>query len=425
MAIEIHEKFKAQLIKKLIPLVKKIKFTNGKFLDHETTYPLSELDELLKNRRDLQETLTKLLGERPLSSFFGDHLARILAENAEWKEDSSGFITELSYFGKAEEIASKLIDLLGTLGWSYTVTYVLPESLDRLLPEGKDQYVISETSRLVRVTEEIQTEFPLANHDGRNPFSRSLLASLMGPNDLPLGRVLFQTQVVGYVAVYGRGEALRRAEIRLKALIGFLIACRTIEVDLRYISTVPHFGTVAHEWRKGGWSIAFDGKIDDELSSLFAKLEVSDVDGKIKEEHFDYWIKFGLDRVRSGFSESTTSDRLQLAAKWLSESYSNNRDLLGFVQAMVCLEIILGDQEDTQELGLGATIRNRCAYLIGRSHQERERISNELKTIYRVRSKIVHTGKDQLTRDDYVMLFLLRDYCGRVLARELEIATKN
>jgi hypothetical protein len=158
---------------------------------------------------------------------------------------------------------------------------------------------------------------------------------------------------------------------------------------------------------------------------LLAKLEVNNADGQIKEEQLDSWIKFGLNGIRSGFADGSTSARLQLAAKWFVESYSNNRDLLGFVQAMVCLEIILGDQEDSQELGLGATIRNRCAYLIGRSHREREEISNQLKEIYRVRSTIVHTGKDQLTRTDHIMLFHLREYCGRVLARELEIAAQK
>jgi hypothetical protein len=134
-----------------------------------------------------------MLGDQPLYSFFSDHLARILAENVDYEKDGSGNITELPCFGNAEEIALKLVQLLETLGWLYNVTYVLPESLDRLLPQGTDQYVLSGDSRLVRVTEEIRTEFPHASGraTGRNPFGGLLGALMMGPSELPLGRVLF------------------------------------------------------------------------------------------------------------------------------------------------------------------------------------------------------------------------------------------
>ncbi len=369
-----------------------------------------------------------MLGEKPLYNFFSEYLSRILADNTDWEQDKSGFLTQLPCFGTAEEIALKLVELTATLPWPFTVTYVLPESLNRLLPNGTDQYVLSTSSRLIRVTEGLQTEFPLTSDDKRIKKRESFLASLLtGPDkqSLPLRRLLFQTQVAGYVGIYGKSEALRLAETRLKAFIGFLLAQRTLAVGFHYVPSPPKYETIVYEKHAGSWEITRKDKVEDDLGRLLSKLEVNHVDGKIADDQIEGWMSYGLTRIRSGFSDKKASSRLQLSAKWLVESYSNSRDLLGFVQAMVCLEIILGDQDDTRELGIGATIRNRCAFLIGNSHEEREEIAEQLKGIYRVRSKIVHTGKDQLVHDDYVMLFLLRDYCARVLARELEIAAEK
>lgn len=421
MGIEFNDKFLGQIERKLIPILEGVRFHSGMFVDHESLASLSTIDDMLQNRKQIFDELSPQLGETPLSTFFREHLIRIISDNAEWDANSSGLITELPFIGNGPEIAAKLTLLLTTLPWSYTVTYVLPESLDRLLSCDTNERAFSSEIRLLRVTEQTQNEFPLTSAHRRVRRQEGIASLLLGA-ELPIGRLLFQTMVTGYVGVYGRSEALRRAEMRLKAFLGFLLSARTLRVGFTYVSSPPKYDVVVYEKHSEKWEITRKSVADDDLSRLLSRIEINDVDGKITKEKMAGWIGFGHSRIHPGFRDNKAGNRLQLAAKWLAESYSNSQDLLAFVQAMICLEIVLGDEDDSQELGIGATIRNRCAYLIGNSYEEREEITDHLKAIYRVRSKIVHRGKDQLMRDDYIKLFMLRDYCVRVLARELETA---
>ena len=88
---------------------------------------------------------------------------------------------------------------------------------------------------------------------------------------------------------------------------------------------------------------------------------------------------------------------------------------------MVCLEIMLGDEAPSDEAPLGATLRNRCAYLIAKNSAERARILKDFKEIYEVRSRIVHRGKFRLNREERFLLRRLNELCERVLRKELDM----
>lgn len=94
---------------------------------------------------------------------------------------------------------------------------------------------------------------------------------------------------------------------------------------------------------------------------------------------------------------------------------------IGKVQTMVVLEILLGEKDRSNELGLGELLRNRCAYLIGKTRDERSKILEEFNSIYAVRSHIVHRGKSRLTPDERVLFHRLRWMCRRVIQEELNL----
>jgi len=91
------------------------------------------------------------------------------------------------------------------------------------------------------------------------------------------------------------------------------------------------------------------------------------------------------------------------------------------VQAMVALEILLGEKKESDLTGLGALLSNRCAYLIGASHDDREKILSDFRKIYDIRSKIVHSGKDWLTQDERQLLRKLYEIVSRVIQKEAEL----
>jgi len=99
--------------------------------------------------------------------------------------------------------------------------------------------------------------------------------------------------------------------------------------------------------------------------------------------------------------------------------------LLSFVQTTVALEILLGEKQISDLMGLGELLRNRCAYLIGRTHRQREKILNDFKKIYDVRSKIVHRGKSKLNINERVLFSRLQWMCRRVIQEEIDLLAKD
>jgi hypothetical protein len=85
------------------------------------------------------------------------------------------------------------------------------------------------------------------------------------------------------------------------------------------------------------------------------------------------------------------------------------------------LEILLGDKAKSDVVGVGELLRNRCAYLIGRTHTERTNIIERFNDIYSVRSHIVHAGKTRLNRKERMLFHILHSYCRRVIQAELEL----
>jgi hypothetical protein len=137
------------------------------------------------------------------------------------------------------------------------------------------------------------------------------------------------------------------------------------------------------------------------------------------------WINFCLNGIRTVFSSGAKGERLLLAAQWLFDGYGEHDELLKFVQATVTLEVLLGDKKHSDEVGIGALIRNRCAYLIGESQSEREEILRDFSDIYEVRSRIVHRGLRRLSPDDRTLLTKLRTMCMRVIFKDVLLLGKE
>ncbi|WP_156455720.1 MULTISPECIES: HEPN domain-containing protein [Stenotrophomonas] len=112
---------------------------------------------------------------------------------------------------------------------------------------------------------------------------------------------------------------------------------------------------------------------------------------------------------------------LVLGAKWLLDSYLGNDRILSYVQATVALETLLGDKAESDVVGIGALLANRCAYMLATSVVERRELLSSIKEIYRVRSKIVHEGQSRLAESQQYRLNQLRRICGRVIEHETKL----
>jgi len=130
--------------------------------------------------------------------------------------------------------------------------------------------------------------------------------------------------------------------------------------------------------------------------------------------------------MRVVFLGGKKADQIFLAAQWFFDGYSQGPDqLLQFIQTMVVLEILLGDKASSDQTGLNVLLRNRCAYLIGNSQEDRAELLEWFQKIYDVRSKIVHSGKHWLSASEFELFARLRWICRRVIRKEIDLLRAN
>lgn len=420
-----HTEAKASLIKFLNEKLPLIRLSGGSFLDTDSVYELFGIDKLLNKNKDYSANLEQYIGESPLFRFLSETIYFDVSDTLKYDRTSNGPLCETPSFSPVNEYAESLIKRFEELPWSYTFSFPLPDVFAGFIPDGENEYVLSHTVRIVRVNEQFNEEFPLISpvelrNERLNPTSLLGIMSTRAPEWK--ASIAFQTQVKGFVGLYDQSSAYTVASDRFRSFLGLMLALKAIKLSSSYIPHEAKVSLLIHQRFTTGWQIMRRDKLDDEISRVYNRMEINDLAGNIveidaKSKAMRYWIRSCVPAMQDGGD----CERVRLAAGWLFDSMSNSKSLLSFVQAMTTLEILLGEKDDGDEIGLGATIRNRCAFLIAESYEDRKFISNELKKIYRVRSNILHKGKDRLTTSEYGMLNLLRYLCGRAISKELRM----
>jgi hypothetical protein len=155
---------------------------------------------------------------------------------------------------------------------------------------------------------------------------------------------------------------------------------------------------IVHRREDDRWVLSTHYDLNEAISRGLAALQLHDLDGWINtEKRRADWTADRLQDMGIVFRSPAQTEQIMLASQWLFDSFCGQDVLLSFIQSMVVLEIILGDNATSDQIGLGTLLSNRLAYLIGATHEERERLLSVFKEIYDVRSQIVHRGKHKLS----------------------------
>jgi hypothetical protein len=425
LPIDLHVKAQAQLVAQLVQILPKVEIYDGCFVNSRSLLSLNMLDKTLPANSKMGRELHEYIDDDPASHFFSEYINMTVGREAKYESEKRLTLIDVPSFNDIDYAAKYLVAEMASLPWQYSIYHVLWGDAASLMPTASNEVQLSPTTRLVRITDENIGEFP--DKSGDKGDSISSMFSLFGhPADaLTVGRVVFVTEVTGFIGRFAVSEPLRRAESRLRAFLGLCLAIGVLETKNSYMPSPPKQHLLIQRVDDGRKRVERDHELDDEFNRAVSKLGPVDFGGKFEQHTIELWNASRFTLIREAYKDSLEGRRLQLAARWHFDSIANSGELLAFVQSMVCLEIILGDQSEASEHGLGETIRNRCAYLIGGSIQNRQQISDDLKDIYRVRSKIVHTGQEKLSGKERGMLFRLRQLCSLVLQKELEIAAKE
>lgn len=173
-------------------------------------------------------------------------------------------------------------------------------------------------------------------------------------------------------------------------------------------------------------------KIENGCAILAAALGADD---DIRKCHSLSLTKGAKDRIEGGetFSDlilpasrmlvCRDNQKLKTSAIWMLRSYLGDRDMDQILASAIAVEVLLGDRETSDRIGLSKLMANRCAYALGKSASERQDIADAFVKWYRLRSEIVHSGRMRVSEDERKVVVGGKRLAARLLNHEILMAT--
>lgn len=428
--LNLHPSCAARLEEILAGTIGALHTTYGITIDWRSAEALRPVDAVLPKRLGHPLLLAAMIDERPLSDFALDRITRKLDEVGTFIDvDTPAPIVELAAFADTAAVAKEIVGEFASLPWDYLVSLRLPDRLAstlRLCFDESGRMDVGAGIALVRGVEALATELPL-------PTLTSTLGLLPGVGTgWEADAVYLQVPLSGYIDRYGAtGTALQAVET-LHMFLGLGIALRLFVYQIAYTPSAfgpPRNPYHIHRHTAGGW--VYDTTINQETTAVmglegFTCHDFSDFlflnEGK---PTFCMIVQNVLASMGACFTHRDKAERILRAAQWLAGCYMSRNETLAFVQAMVALEILLGDKKITDMVGIGELLSNRAAYLIGDSQADREQVLDDFRTLYSVRSDIVHSGKSRLSHSERLKFYRLLYICGRAIMEEINLLKKN
>ncbi|MEW6058343.1 MAG: hypothetical protein AB1540_17210 [Bdellovibrionota bacterium] len=429
MSLNLHTECKQRLSEKIAEYLPQVKVQNRVFLERKSTGVLLLVEPILPQSGMIKVQLEQYVSEAPIYNFIYETLSTELYESQEYDSAfPSTSLAELEGYHDPKAVAQKLVEGFESLPWEYSLTIKLENDFGELFAKTIKNYSICDSMKLINPNDEFIREFPLQS--GIKARDRSLAGGLgllgLSPQKWNQSATYFQIRVIGFIGRYGDTAPLEEAISLLKAFCGIGIAVRLFKVNYTYRTLPTKAEFFVHRRVSNAWSIERIRELDAVVSDTFHDLVFHDLDGSLDSEaKKSSWMQNALGSISCVFMNQEKARRLILASQWFFDSFCGKNELLSFVQTAVVMEILLGEKAVSDLTGLGELLRNRCAYLIGKSREQREGILKDFKEIYDVRSKIVHSGKSRLNLYERTLFSKLQWMCRRVIQEEVKLLQED
>lgn len=381
---------------------------SGIFVDASAFSLFDAVDRALPTAA--RDELTNYIGEKPAANFIYDRLSTKLGRALRYQADSASVpLTSLDEFKDSDALAKEIFEHLISLPWKYKLIAPLPEAIGETLLATLGETAFSSDVSLIKMDNSLA---PMPTSTG--------LAALMSPPPASKEQAALEIKVTGFMG-FPQTVAAENALNLIDSFLGMCLASGIFHYGFVHFHRTPERPVYVHKEILGGpmYESSFD------LSRVQAEGMVSlRMTASIREQKLEvqtYLIGKLSDSLRQLFSESTDAARLRTAAKWLFNSHAATDPMLSFVQATIVLEILLGEEKSNDKVGVSALLRDRCAYLIGSSPDDRRKLKKEFDAIYEIRSNIVHTGKHKLSMHEDRYLHTARSLGARIINKELDL----
>lgn len=401
------------------------------FVDSFLTFlVLHKAEEVLPKTGRLRLLLEEWISDTPILSFVSDRVREELRDRREYVTgDDLKRLADIDGFGDTDAFAESLVSEFESLPWSYTLTTRFPDALPPL-PQDQTTIELGLRSRLSISDLLFKQTYSVAHPDEqvRNRLAGASGAlALLVDNDFAWedAAPYFQFEPTGFIGPYGTGTQSDEANRALRRFVGLALGLKLFTHKPHYRPFTPARFWLLHRKVDEQWVAQDRFDIDNEDAGVLNGLQLwNGFSNSYPEEHKIPWLQGLLVRISKALTAASNAN-LGLAAEWYFDSFKGRDDTLTYVRRMTCLEILLGEHADTSKVSLGELLGNRLAYLVGRSHSERERVLRQFREIYGLRSRILHHGKHRFTMAERGTLWELGSLCERALQEEAKMITAD
>ncbi|MFH5833753.1 hypothetical protein [Halalkalibaculum sp. DA384] len=428
MPLEIHEDCQDRLAEFLTANLPQVSVNNQLFVNYKSLEAISDIDDILPQNDDFQDQLHKWIGENPLSSFIFGKLQETLESNYEYNSDQpTQNLNEIEEFEEIEELANSLIDDFIALPNEYNLLLKIPRGVATRFIQaiGEEELSISENLSLISPNQDFRNEFP-------DPPKHSPKKGLAGLDFLDQQvewnpeHLYIKYRVEGFISSYEQTTPIQRFKELCKSFIGICLALRLLSFEHNYLNSSFESKILVFKSSNETWFSKKNHTFSESFSNRFQSLDLwSTWEEELNENQISTLIVKELQKIQSVFRDQDNNETILKSSQWLFDSYCSENKLLGFIQSITSIEILLGDKSISDIIGLGELLRNRCAYLIGKSKSQRDEILKDFKRIYDTRSKIVHRGKSTLSESEVDDFYKLRWLCMRAIQEEVTLLNED
>lgn len=426
MSLGLRQECQKRLCEVLSQQLPQVVVEHGNLLQRRSTDGLRLGESLIPKSGPVRQKLHQYISETPVYDFVCETLSKELQETRPYESETGpALLTSLEDYSDPMVVAERLVRDMESLPWDYSLLVNLGSEVGQLIARGVRRFTICDCVALVTPDAEFAEVYP--TRSGISSRDESLAPKMPlpywygFPPPLPLvwdqSLAHLQVKVTGFGGHYFETTPLQEATGTLKAFLGISIGLGLLTID-RVFDPIPATAQfVIHRHVSSSWVVERTYALSPSLSSGLRDLKLSYLASLEPVSS----VKKALHSISSVFQQCDKARKLLLACQWLFDSYCVSNELLSFVETAVAMEILLGDKASSDLMGLGELLRNRCAYLIGTTHSERQEILADFKRIYDVRCDIVHAGKSRLSSTEWDLLSKLRAICARVIQAEVRL----
>lgn len=407
----------------------KMEVKNNRFLTDSARLFLIPSNESLPKTGKVRQRLETYIGHLPIVEYISDQISKDLDERFEYDSNKpTSSLTDLDGYESPKETALRLVSEFQKIPERYKIILQIPSRVSEYFSLITDGYKFSDDFEIRFADQGFCDEFPInSNNPARQKRihpTLSLIAKLDENNNQKWdeGKNYIIIETNGYIDQYGFTQPALQAKNLTKSFFGLALALSAFSLEYQPLKIADQLKYFVFRRDQDTWAI--DGKFsaDEHTSKIIGDF----VPLKLKKEHDNKKIRLAIletafKNIGLVLSNRGRSDRILIAAQWYFDAFGRQDEMLSFVQLVIVMEVLLGEKADSDEIGLGTLLKNRAAYLIANSTSEREELSTRIGEIYKLRSKIVHTGKHFLTPAERVLYSQLKKILNRIFRREIDL----